>query len=58
MLPSCAQVEFYDRGALANPAMQFESDRTESHFQQKVFQSIEGASGGMGNTGGGGCGCS
>jgi len=56
--PSCAQVEFFDRGALATPVMQFESDRTESHFQQKVFQSIEGASGGMGDTGGGACGCS
>ena len=55
--PSCNTVEFYEKGALSRPAMVFATDPGLSHFEQKVFYSIEGAAGGIGTSAGGGCGC-
>ena len=56
-LPACASVEFYEKAALADAAMQFTSRRCEIHWQQKVFYSHEGSAGGIGTVAGGGCGC-
>ena len=53
----CSTVEYYEKQYLQDPAMQFETDASEVHFQQKVFYSMEGSAGGIGESGGGGCGC-
>lgn len=57
IVPSCNTVEFYEKGALQRPAMVFSSQPGLSHWEQKVFYSIEGAAGGIGASAGGGCGC-
>lgn len=57
LLPSCVTIAPYQRELLARPSMnpdEFES--SEGGFQAHVFQSREGAAGGLGTTGGG-CGC-
>ena len=48
----------WEKGELAKPAMQFDPavDRLEQRYQEHVYFSKEGASGGYG-IGGGGCGC-
>jgi hypothetical protein len=48
----------WEKGELAKPAMQFDPavDRLEARYQEHVYFSKEGASGGYG-IGGGGCGC-
>lgn len=46
----------WQRGALASPAMAFESDPLLAGYRDHVFLSKEQASGGAG-AGGGGCGC-
>jgi hypothetical protein len=56
-LPSCGSVEYWEKGHHAEPVMAYQGDGTLSHFEQKVFQSIEGAAGGFGASAGGGCGC-
>ena len=56
-LPACESVEFYEKAALADAAMQFGTRRCEVHWQQKVFYSHEGSAGGIGTVAGGGCGC-
>ena len=56
-LVGCNTVEFYEKEAMTNRLMVFEADGTEAHFHQKVFYSIEGAAGGIGESAGGGCGC-
>ena len=53
----CQTVEYYEKQRLIDPAMVFETDPTEVHFQQKVFYSMEGSAGGIGESAGGGCGC-
>ena len=53
----CQTVEYYEKQSLTDPAMVFETDPTEVHFQQKVFYSMEGSAGGIGVSAGGGCGC-
>ena len=53
----CGGVAFYERQAFANPVMQAEPDRSETHFRQKVQYSREAAIGGIGETAGRGCGC-
>jgi hypothetical protein len=55
--PSCRTVEFYEMQHVSNRLMAFESDMTDVHAQQKVWYSREGATGGIGSTGAGGCGC-
>jgi hypothetical protein len=56
-LASCKGPEFYERRDLGRPVMLFEQDVTMTHFFQKTFYAIEGAAGGIGSSGGGGCGC-
>lgn len=53
----CRTVEFYERQHVSSRLMTFESDPTDIHAQQKVWYSREGATGGIGSTGAGGCGC-
>jgi hypothetical protein len=56
-LPSCTSVEYWDKGNLADPVMSYRDGATQTHLDQKIFQSIEGAAGGFGASAGGGCGC-
>lgn len=49
-------VQPWEKGALAKPAMTFERDALEAQFDEHIYSSKEGASGGAG-VGGGGCGC-
>lgn len=49
-------VQPWERGALAKPAMLIEGDTLEARFNEHIYTSKEGASGGSG-VGGGGCGC-
>ena len=49
-------VEAWEKGNLARPAMQFDTDPLDARFTQHVYTSKEAASGG-GAVGGGGCGC-
>ncbi len=53
----CETVEFWELQALADPVMSMESSAAEVHFHQKVFYSMEGSAGGIGEGAGGGCGC-
>jgi hypothetical protein len=53
----CSTVEYYEKQNLQDAAMQFEGDPSEVHFQAKVYYSMEGSAGGIGDSGGGGCGC-
>jgi hypothetical protein len=56
LLPGCAAVKPWEKGALAKPEMTFESDPLQARFEQHIYFSKENASGGYG-VGGGGCGC-
>ena len=53
----CVNVDFTERRHLADPNMELSEGPTRTHFEQKVFYSREGSSGGIGASGGGGCGC-
>ena len=53
---ACASVEPWQRGRLANPAMQFDPDSGLAAYSGHWQESREGASGGAGLQGGG-CGC-
>lgn len=53
----CKTVEFYEKGAFADPTMEFTESPAQLHWQQKVQYSDEGAAGGVGTAAGGGCGC-
>lgn len=56
LLAGCATVQPWEKGNLAKPEMQFDGDPLLSRFEQHIYFSKEGASGGTG-VGGGGCGC-
>ncbi|MAE28429.1 MAG: hypothetical protein CMJ87_05515 [Planctomycetes bacterium] len=56
-VPACRGPEFFEKQDLGRAVMRFEDDPTETHVQQKVFYATEGAAGGIGSSGGGGCGC-
>ncbi|WP_082616138.1 DUF4266 domain-containing protein [Massilia sp. Root418] len=49
-------VQPWEKGALAKPEMLIEGDPLEARFNEHIYTSKEGASGGSG-VGGGGCGC-
>lgn len=49
-------VTAFEKGDLARPAMQFDADRLDAAFNDHIYFSKEGASGGR-SVGGGGCGC-
>ena len=53
----CSTVEYYEKQNFGDAAMKFEADPSEVHFQAKVFYSMEGSAGGIGDSAGGGCGC-
>lgn len=55
-LAGCATVAPYEREYLAEPAMQTDPDPIDSAYNDHIYFSIEGSSGGRG-FGGGGCGC-
>jgi len=58
-LPACAglqEVQAWEKGNLAKPAMTFGVDPLDDRFMQHIYASKENASGGYG-VGGGGCGC-
>ncbi|MGS5088160.1 DUF4266 domain-containing protein [Hydrogenophaga sp. A37] len=50
------EVNPWEKGDLAKPAMTFEGDPLDQRFMQHTYGSKESASGGYG-VGGGGCGC-
>jgi Domain of unknown function (DUF4266) len=59
LLTGCSnlgQVQAWEKGQLAKPAMTFEADPLDQRFMQHIYGSKEAASGGYG-VGGGGCGC-
>ncbi len=56
LLSACSHVEPWQKGTLAKPAMQFDTEPLRSRAQQHIYASKEAASGGAG-VGGGGCGC-
>lgn len=53
----CQNVDFTEREHLGDPVMSLGDSASETHFHQKVFYSREGSAGGIGASGGGGCGC-
>ncbi|MBL4847401.1 MAG: DUF4266 domain-containing protein [Planctomycetes bacterium] len=57
LLGGCQNVDFTEREHLGDPVLQFGESASETHFHQKVFYSREGSAGGIGSSGGGGCGC-
>lgn len=52
----CVSVAPYEREALARPQSDITSEAEASEFRAHVHDSREGATGGLGSTGGG-CGC-
>jgi hypothetical protein len=50
------QVQPWQKGVLSKPEMRLSGDRLEQAFNEHVYASREGASGGTGANGGG-CGC-
>lgn len=55
---SCrSRVEFYDKAAFADPVMSMNEEPIETHWYSKLYFSLEGSIGGIGTSGGGGCGC-
>ena len=56
-LTNCVVVRQIDRQRLAKTHMQFEPLPQEQSFIDEVHSVREGAEGGKGKTGGGGCGC-
>ena len=52
----CVHVAPYEREYLARPASDIASEAEASEFRAHVHDSREGATGGLGSTGGG-CGC-
>lgn len=54
---ACTPVRFYEKQVFSDRVMNLSDNPMRTHFQQKVFYSIEGAAGGIGASAGGGCGC-
>ncbi|MFQ5329688.1 MAG: DUF4266 domain-containing protein [Thermodesulfobacteriota bacterium] len=55
-MSGCAGVEPWEREYLADPIMQFDSDREEGAVREHFLGTREGSSGSFGVSGGG-CGC-
>ena len=55
-LGACASVQPWERGTLARPEMQLDSNPLQTGLYDQVYDSKEAASGGAG-TAGAGCGC-
>ena len=56
VLGGCETVQPWERGTLARPEMQLDSDPLETTLMEQVYESKEAASGGNGAAGAG-CGC-
>ncbi len=56
LLGGCETVQPWERGTLARPEMQLDSDPLETTLMEQVYESKEAASGGNGAAGAG-CGC-
>jgi hypothetical protein len=56
LLQGCAQVQPWEREVLAREDMQLDSNALDTAFDDHIYFSKEGTSGGRG-FGGGGCGC-
>lgn len=58
LFSGCAvqRVQPWERDILAQPKMQFAPDALDGYFDEHIYFSKEGSSGGAG-VGGGGCGC-
>ena len=58
LLSACSQIEVkpWEKGLLANPGMQLDSDPLSSAFDDHIYFSKEASSGGR-TFAGGGCGC-
>jgi len=59
VVTGCATIEPprpWEKGELAQPAMQFDPDPLAAKVEQHIYASKEAATGGYG-VGGGGCGC-
>ena len=56
LLAGCAEVQPWERGTLARPAMALETDALDAALTRHMYSSKEAAAGGYG-VGGGGCGC-
>lgn len=58
IMSGCANIgaKAYQRGFLAKPTMQLDSDAISASFDDHIYFSKEASSGGAG-FGGGGCGC-
>ena len=52
-----SSVAFYEKAAFADPVMDMSEQPMETHWYAKLYFSLEGSIGGIGTTGGGGCGC-
>jgi len=57
LLGGCLRVHQVDRETLSQPIMQFEPMGSRQAFLNDVHAIREGASGGVGQSAGGGCGC-
>jgi hypothetical protein len=57
VLQGCAQVAPWQRGNLAKPQMALDPYPMLSELRGHNYGSREAATGGAGNSGGGGCGC-
>lgn len=55
-LSACTSVQPWQKGLLAKPEMTFAGDNIGNEFNEHIYSSREGASGGSGANGGG-CGC-
>lgn len=52
-----SSVAFYEKSAFSDPAMDMAEEPMETHWYAKLYFSLEGSIGGIGTSGGGGCGC-
>lgn len=52
-----SSVAFYEKAAFSDPVMDMTEDPLETHWYAKLYFSLEGSIGGIGTSGGGGCGC-
>lgn len=52
-----SEVPFYEKAAFADPVMDMADEPMETHWYAKLYYSLEGSIGGIGTSGGGGCGC-
>ena len=52
-----SNVPFYEKSAFSDAVMDMAEEPMETHWYAKLYFSLEGSIGGIGTSGGGGCGC-